>query len=332
MKIVVWGLGKIGTRWVNNFRLHQDDIDAEIIALIDSNVEKTSLNEYEQNLLREKTDIVKLAYDYIVITSQKYFDEIKQELIVGFNVNAERIISYKEFFDKAGFTKKYECSMCGTKLMYWEYLGNDYKLFSKKRVIGAGRRKGFCPACGTMDKSRYVYYVLKEYTDIFEGKSVLHFAPEKGLKDKLLLAKGSYITADIVPGVAEVVADITNLQFEDGMFDYIICNHVLEHVVDEKAALSEMRRCLKANGKAVVTVPICWEQETFEDPDIVTPEARIEYYGQEDHVRLYGNDIVNRFEQCGFRVYCYKNDDLLSLNDIKKYGFIPNDTVFILEK
>lgn len=332
MRIVVWGLGKIGTRWVNNFRLHQDDIDAEIIALVDSNVEKTSLNEYEQNLLREKTDIVKLAYDYIVITSQKYFDEIKQELIVGFNVNAERIISYKEFFDKAGFTKKYECNMCGAKLMYWEYLGNDYKLFSKKKVVGAGRRKGFCPACGTMDKSRYVYHILKQYTDIFEGKSVLHFAPEKGLKDKLLLAKGSYITADIVPGVAEVVADITNLQFEDGMFDYIICNHVLEHVVDEKAALSEMRRCLKANGKAVVTVPICWEQETFEDPDIVTPEARIEYYGQEDHVRLYGNDIVNRFEQCGFRVYCYKNDDLLSLNDIQKYGFIPHDTVFILEK
>lgn len=332
MKIVVWGLGKIGTIWVNNFRLHQDDIDAEIIALVDSNVEKTSLNEYEQKLFREKRDIVDLAYDYIVITSPKYIDEIKEELIVRFKVNADKIVSYKDFFDKPEFSKKYECNMCGAKLMFWEYLGHDYKLFSEKKVVGAGRRKGLCPVCGSMDKSRYVYHILKEYTDIFEGKSVLHFAPERGLKDKLLLAKGRYITADIVPGAADVVADITKLQFEDETFDYIICNHVLEHVIDEKAALNEMRRCLKINGKAVVTVPICWEQKTFEDPDIVTPEARIEYYGQEDHVRLYGNDIVSRFEQRGFKVHCYKNDDLASLNDVQKYGFIHNDTVFILEK
>lgn len=335
MKIVVWGLGKAGRAWISNFKLYKEDINANIIALVDSNVDKNSLGEYEQNLLLSKDGILGLSYDYIVVTSSKYFDEIKTELTRDFKVNDHKIISGSEFYEKKDIERKYECNICGSEIIYWEYMGQDNKLFSEKNVVGASYRKGKCPVCGASDRMRFEYYIVKKYTDMFcEGeKNILHFAPEEGLSDQIKLIHGkNYITADIVPEGVDVIADITNLQFKDESFNYIICNHVLEHISDEKAALNEMRRCLKTNGKAVVTVPICWEQKTFEDPDIVTPEARIEYYGQEDHVRLYGNDIISRFEQYGFKVHCYKNDNLFSLDEIKKYGFIPNDTVFILEK
>ena len=97
------------------------------------------------------------------------------------------------------------------------------------------------------------------------------------MKKKIAEKSANYITADIQVGRADVVADITNLNFEDEFFDFIICNHVLEHVSDEKVAYSEVRRCLKRNGKFVVTVPICWEQKTFEDSGINTPEGRQQF-------------------------------------------------------
>lgn len=332
MRIIVWGLGEIGTKWIKNFKLHQEDIDAEIIAVTDSNVDRAVLGEYEQSLFVEKTDISNLLYDYIVITSSRYFDEIRTELLSAFQADADKIISHEELYERLGLTGKKECNMCGAKPVFWGYLGQDNKLFIKKKVTGAGRRKGSCPVCGAMDRTRYVYHIMRQFTDIFEGKSVLHFAPEDSLKNKFLQAKGQYVSVDVVPGRADVAADITNLQFEDESFDYIICNHVLEHVVDEKKALSELHRCLKKGGNAIITVPICWDNKTYENPDIVTPEQRVRYYGQEDHVRLYGNDTDDRFSQCNFQVRCYKCNELLSEVDIRKYGFIENDAVFVLNK
>lgn len=39
-----------------------------------------------------------------------------------------------------------------------------------------------------------------------------------------------------------VVADITKMPFRDHSFDYVICSHVLEHVLDPEAAIHEIER------------------------------------------------------------------------------------------
>ena len=65
-----------------------------------------------------------------------------------------------------------------------------------------------------------------------------------------------YITADIEAGRADRVEDITHISFPDKYFDYIIYNHVLEHIKDEKAAFMELKRCIKTDGKVVFSVPI----------------------------------------------------------------------------
>lgn len=36
---------------------------------------------------------------------------------------------------------------------------------------------------------------------------------------------------------------------EENIFDYIICNHVMEHIANEEQAVSEIKRVLKTNGK-----------------------------------------------------------------------------------
>lgn len=96
------------------------------------------------------------------------------------------------------------------------------------------------------------------------------------LSEKLRNACGEgYITADIEPGRADAIADITNLKFDDSQFEYIICNHVMEHIGEEQKAFSELKRCLRQGGGLVLTVPICWEQATYEDEKIETEEDKI---------------------------------------------------------
>jgi SAM-dependent methyltransferase len=41
-------------------------------------------------------------------------------------------------------------------------------------------------------------------------------------------------------------ADITDMPFADGVFDYAICSHVLEHVLDPAKAMEELMRVAKA--------------------------------------------------------------------------------------
>lgn len=52
----------------------------------------------------------------------------------------------------------------------------------------------------------------------------------------------------------------TSLDFQaidrpDGIYDFVICNHVLEHVADDRAAYRELIRILKPTGILQFTVP-----------------------------------------------------------------------------
>ena len=49
--------------------------------------------------------------------------------------------------------------------------------------------------------------------------------------------------------------DDQRLPFTDGSFDFVSCNHVLEHLFQTERFLREIRRVLRPNGLAVVSVP-----------------------------------------------------------------------------
>ena len=57
--------------------------------------------------------------------------------------------------------------------------------------------------------------------------------------------KIKYISGDINPLVADRKIDITDINFEDNFFDVIICNHVLEHIEDDRKAMRELLRVLR---------------------------------------------------------------------------------------
>ena len=102
-----------------------------------------------------------------------------------------------------------------------------------------------------------------------------------------------YLSADLNSPSAMVKMDITNIKYEDNSFDVIICNHVLEHIPDDRKAMSELYRVLKPGGWAILQVPISLLlNKTYEDPTVTTPEEREKVFGQSDHVRIYAKDYV----------------------------------------
>lgn len=105
---------------------------------------------------------------------------------------------------------------------------------------------------------------------------LLHIALEKNLQKVLkTFSKIKYISGDLNPLVADRKIDITNIKFKNNYFDFINCNHVLEHIQDDRKAMSELFRVLKPSGEVILQVPISkFNKKTFENFSIVLPEER----------------------------------------------------------
>jgi SAM-dependent methyltransferase len=153
-----------------------------------------------------------------------------------------------------------------------------------------------------------VWDFFRRETNLFDSRSkkMLHVAPEPCLSARLrALPNVDYVSADLMDPAAMVVLDITNIQYPDHSFDVVYCSHVMEHVPEDRKAMREFFRFLKPNGWAVLMVPI-EAAVTFEDPSITDPAERERVFGQNDHVRIYGLDFVERLREAGFvaRAYC----------------------------
>lgn len=230
--------------------------------------------------------------------------------------------------------RKY-CIICNSNIDRFRAAGRKQEIFEKYHIIGGGYRENdICPLCESGDRERWLYYIVKNKTNIenMSGR-ILHFAPEKSISEFIKTNSGiDYYTGDIVAGRAMHVTDITNIQYKNETFDYVICNHVMEHIPDEAKAVEEVKRVLKKNGKWICSFPICTDIETLEDKSITGPEDRLREYGQEDHVRLYGRDYKERYEKYGLKICFFSPRDELENEDIEKYGFIEDDIIMIAEK
>ncbi len=135
-----------------------------------------------------------------------------------------------------------------------------------------------------------------------------------------------------MPERAKYVVDVTIMQFEDGMFDYIIMNHVREHVTDEARVISDLKRCLKPGGTLILSFPVCSNQKTVEDARIVSVEDCLRYDGQMDHCRLYGTDCRDHLEPYGLEVTPYIVKEILDSKTVRKAALIPNNIAFFCIK
>jgi SAM-dependent methyltransferase len=201
--------------------------------------------------------------------------------------------------------------------------GKDSRKFGKFGIVP--REDAVCMHCGAGERHRFVWLYFCRMTNLFDGKpkKMLHVAPELCFEFKLRKYLGQgYITADSTNRRDMVRMDITNIQYPDSYFDVIYCSHVLEHVQDDKKAIREFYRVLKQDGWAILLVPITADT-TFEDSSIVDPSERLRVFGQEDHVRRYGTDYIERLREAGFKVKVSRVSDLFKPSDIVRMGLTP---------
>lgn len=227
------------------------------------------------------------------------------------------------------------CTFCGKSFHRYKVHGYESELAYKHNLTCMGYRRAKCPYCGSKDKERWLWYVLENYTDITTTNGrVMHFAPEGPIKSRITNnTECKYYSGDIQPGVADLIVDMTDMQFEDSFFDCIIASMVMEHIPEEEKALKELFRTCKDGGKIVLTVPQCTDiEETIEDLSITDSKVRTQLYGQDDHVRLYGLDYPQRFYNMAFNgcdIQFIRPMDLFGEEQISSMGIQKEYGVFV---
>ena len=198
------------------------------------------------------------------------------------------------------------------------------------------RKNVLAPGTFSLERHRLFWIYLKNETDFFSAtkKKVLHFAPEQAFVSQFKKIKNlEYTTTDLKSPLADVKADICNLPFKDNEFDYIFCNHVLEHIPDDTKAMSELFRVLAPNGIGIFQIPQDLSREvTFEDHSITDPKERAKIFGQYDHVRVYGRDYFEKLRKNGFDVTAVDYTKKLSKEEIEQYRLAQGELIPVCRK
>ena len=200
------------------------------------------------------------------------------------------------------------------KLQCWQLRGNAVECplcgFEARQFADSPwHARTVCPRCRTETRHRLLAAALKllpayRHEKLLAGRRVLHFAPEAVIRRFVRARAGQYLSADFLRGNVDLRLDMTHMpEIASGSQDVCIACDVLEHVADDRAALRELHRVLAPGGVAIITVP---QQDglaaTYEDPTITTDAGRLAAFGQIDHVRMYGDDVIERMRSAGSRV------------------------------
>lgn len=186
-----------------------------------------------------------------------------------------------------------------------------------------------CPRCRSGGRHRQHHLLVKQHNDWIEGKAILHFAPEPAFVDDYTKRAALYVQADYCPARGEVKVDMQAIEYEEGTFDTIIAHNILEHVPDDRKALSELNRVLKRGGRALLSAPVVetWP-DTYENAQIKDPWERDLHFNQWDHLRLYGRDIRDRIRAAGFKL----SENVAREPEVSRYGLVRGETIFIAIK
>ncbi|MBW8358212.1 MAG: class I SAM-dependent methyltransferase [Weeksellaceae bacterium] len=228
-------------------------------------------------------------------------------------------------------------------LIYQFFKGNNFtdpidgRSYRKFLPYGYGKQRDNALSPGTLslERHRQMWLYLQNETDFFtKNYKVLHIAPEQEFLRKFRKMKNlDYTSADLFSPIVDVKADILDLPFEDESYDVIFCNHVLEHIVDDRKAMSELYRVMKKGGWGIFQVPMKNSLEkTYEDFSIKDPKERQKHFGQYDHVRWYGMDYFDRLQSVGFQTDANFYSRKFPVHERQRFGLMENEILPLVFK
>jgi Methyltransferase domain len=213
---------------------------------------------------------------------------------------------------KSGGTHNVECSICG-------FIGR-FKAWGSPPTWNVR-----CPNCKSRPRHRQLALVLK---DMSLRGTLLHFAPEECISALLKNEAIRYVSADLNEPNVNFKLNIEKTNLPEEQYDTIICSHVLDDVVNDRAALLELHRILKRNGTLIVIVPIVDCPRTYEDETIINPDEREIHFGYPEDARLYGMDFIQRVRSAGFDIEVH----VAFGKEAVRYGLTMGEKVFICRK
>lgn len=214
----------------------------------------------------------------------------------------------------------YQCPVCSKRVANFGPISPYYQenrskygypfTFDDQETMNAGQY--VCPSCGASDRCRlYALYIRQMLAQGFphDDFALLDIAPSRALQTFLRqIPNITYRSADKFMDGVDFAVDVTDMaEIASDTYDMFICSHVLEHVDDDRQALSELFRILKPGGMGILMVPIVLKlKEIDEDITITDEAARWRRFGQFDHVRLYSKaGFMQRIQAAGFTLHAH---------------------------
>jgi hypothetical protein len=170
-----------------------------------------------------------------------------------------------------------KCPCCG-------WAGPAFLSTANSRAVALDSR---CPKCDSRSRHRGLVGLLPNLFQSLPGNELLYFAPEKVLLDRLQqIPNIKVLTTDLYSVDVDYPGeDIQHLSFDTERFGSLLCNHVLEHVSNDRLAIAECARILKPKGVAIFTMPGDYPDQTT--LEYKTPDGN-------GHYRHYGMDVLNK--------------------------------------
>jgi len=177
------------------------------------------------------------------------------------------------------------------------------------KIVGSNLDEFSCPFCFSTDRERNMYRFFRA-ANIFEkfvsGKRILYIAPETNFRNLIKnWAPLEVVEGDLFPKADQVRVDLADIQFPSNYFDFVICNHVLEHVENVDTCLLEIKRVLGNNGALLAQTPFSKILTTTLEIKEAWGDAGFceAAHGQYDHLRVFGGDFVEIIEERGFLLH-----------------------------
>jgi len=155
---------------------------------------------------------------------------------------------------------------------------------------------GICPRCGSVGRDRMLYLSLIQRVPHRRRLRVIENSPRLNEKyRRAMRRRADYITSDYDERAHKgtIKLNLEKMDLPDDWLDILLTAHVLEHVPDTEAALSEIYRVLRPGGHMLLQVPL--------HQAVTAPPTEPEFH--KDHTPVFwrfGLDLTERLRSHGF--------------------------------
>jgi SAM-dependent methyltransferase len=151
-----------------------------------------------------------------------------------------------------------------------------------------------CRNCGLSNRNRLLAAAIGECAWA-RGTRVIAFERLSGFYRYLStrfanLVGTEYLGEDVAPGSARYIGGVqvrhesmTRTSFQDGAFDLVLHNDVLEHIFDYKSALNECFRILSDAGVLIFTTPVFIRLDSTSEIATLNSDRSITFHGEPEY-------------------------------------------------